>query len=101
MAVETADDRSYFLADFGVVALYTPVGGVQTSITVIFDNQYDAVDAGGGVAFAMQQPRILCRSADVPGVSEGAVIVIDGVSYVVRVVMPDGTGMTELMLEAQ
>tara|TARA_R100000808_G_scaffold155_1_gene1099 strand:+ start:6272 stop:6577 length:306 start_codon:yes stop_codon:yes gene_type:complete len=101
MAVETSDDRKYLLADFGVVALYTPVGGAQVSITVIFDNEYEAVDAGGSVAFAMQLPKILCRSADVTGVSEGAAIVIDGTSYVVRVIMPDGTGMTELMLEAQ
>lgn len=101
MAVETADDRLILLADFGVVALYTPVDGSQVSITAIFDNQYEAVDAGGGVAFAMQQPKILCRSADVSGVSEGAGIVIGGASYIVRVVMPDGTGITELMLEAQ
>ena len=101
MAVETADDRLIMLADFGVVATYTPVGGTASSITVIFDNQYEAVDAGGGVAFAMQQPRVTCRSADVSGVSEGATMVIDSVTYIVRVVMPDGTGITELMLEAQ
>jgi len=101
MAVETTDDRLIMLADFGVAATYTPIGGTASSITVIFDNQYEAVDAGGGVAFAMQQPRVTCRSADVSGVSEGATMVIELVTYIVRVVMPDGTGITELMLEAQ
>lgn len=101
MAVETTDDRLIMLADFGVSATFTPVGGSASTITVIFDNNYEAVDAGGGVAFAMQQPRVTCRSSDVTGVSEGATMVIDSANYIVRVVMPDGTGITELMLEAQ
>lgn len=101
MAVETADDRLIMLADFGVSATFTPVGGSASNITVIFDNNYEAVDTGGGVAFAMQQPRVTCRSSDVTGVSEGATMVIESVNYIVRVVMPDGTGITELMLEAQ
>ena len=99
MAVETADDRLFMLSDFGVSASYTPVGGSSSSIIGIFDNSYEAVDAGGGVAFAMQQPRLTCRSADVTGVTEGALMTIEGASYIVRVVMPDGTGVTEIMLE--
>lgn len=101
MAVETADDRSYFLADFGVVALYTPVGGTQKSITVIFDNEHIPVDTGGNVPFSLQQPKALCRTADLTGTVEGGQIVINSTTYVIRVIMPDGTGMTEVMLEAQ
>ena len=101
MAVETADDRSYFLADFGVAALYTPVGGTQASITVIFDNEHIPVDTGGNVPFSLQQPKALCRTADLTGTVEGAQIVIESTTYIIRVIMPDGTGMTEIMLEAQ
>lgn len=95
MAVETADDRAIYLADFGVTVTYS--GG---SFVGIFDNAYTDVDAGGGVAISMVDPRLSCRTADVTGVSEGDTITIGGNSYIVRVKMPDGTGMTELMLEA-
>lgn len=101
MAVEIADDRAIFLADFGVTASYTPAGGSASDITVIFDNEYLDVDIGGAVAFATQQPKVLCLSADVTGIAEGDQMVISGTTYIVRVVMPDGTGMTEVMLEAQ
>lgn len=101
MAVETADDRSYLLADFDVSATYTPVGGTASTITVIFDNEYIPVDTGGGVSFAMQQPKCVGRTADFAGAVEGGTLLISGVTYAIRIVMPDGTGMTELMLERQ
>lgn len=101
MAVETADDRLFMLSDFGVSALYTPVGGAQVSITVIFDNEYFPVDTTGNIVFSMQQPKVLARTADLTGVVEGGQMVISGKTYLIRVIMPDGTGMTELMLEAQ
>lgn len=100
MAVETADDRLILLADFGVAATFTPVGGTASSITVIFDNAYEAVDVGGGSTFAVTQPRVTARTADVSGATEGATLAIGGVTYTIRVVMPDGTGITEMMLEA-
>lgn len=99
MPVETADDRLYMMQDFGVTVSYTYLGGGSTSFTGIFDNDYQAVDAGGGVSFAMQQPRVTCRTADVANADEGDTAVIEGVTYTVRVVMSDGTGITELTLE--
>jgi len=101
MPVETADDRLYMLADFGEAVTYTPTGGAESSVTAIFDNGYEAVDAGGGVSFAMQQPRLTCRTSDVPNAAEGDAVVVGGVSYKIAIVMPDGTGITELMLEKQ
>ena len=47
MAVETNDDRTALLADFGVSATYTPTGGSASTITGIFDNDVQEVDAGG------------------------------------------------------
>ena len=95
MAVETADDRLLMLADFGVPATYS-----DTTITGIFDNDYEAVDVGCSVPFAQLRPRFFCRSADVSGIGEGSTLTIDDTRYTVSVVMSDGTGMTELMLES-
>lgn len=101
MPVETAADRAIFLADFGVPCTYTPDGGVATDISVIFDNEFIDVDMAGSISFAMQQPKALCRDGEVPNIREGDQMVIAGVTYIVRIAMPDGTGMTEVMLEAQ
>lgn len=96
MAVETADERAIFFSvdDFGVAATYA--GG---TVNGIFDNEFFEADAGGMVAVAIQQPRFLCRTADVSAAAEGDAIVINSVDYTIRVVQPDGTGMTTLVLE--
>lgn len=96
MAVESADDRAIFLAvdDFGVAAT---IGGA--TVNGIFDNDFIEVETGAGVGVALQQPRFTCRTADVSGVVEGTSATISGVSYTVRIVQPDGTGMTDLILE--
>ena len=85
------------LADFGVTASYTPAGGDASSITVIFDRDYQAVE-GGSVQFATTEPMVTCRTADVSGAAQGDALVVNAVNYTVQVVMDDGTGMTQLML---
>ena len=101
MAVETADDRAIFVSvdDFGVAASYTPAGGSASTVNGIFDNDFIEADAGGGVTFALQQPRFHCRTADVSSAAEGDALVVSGVNYTIRVVQDDGTGMTMLVLE--
>lgn len=96
MAVETAADRAIFLEDFGVTATWN-----TNSVKGIFDNVYAAEDVGGNVAFAVTQPRFLCKTADISAMAEGDTITIESVNYYVRIIMPDGTGMTDLALEKQ
>lgn len=101
MAVETAADRFVFLADFGQSVTYTVQGGSAATITAIFDNQFVEVDSGGTVGFAVQQPRLTCRTQDVVNCTEGDTFVISGTTYLSRIVQDDGTGMTEIVLEKQ
>lgn len=96
--IETSLDRLTMLSDFGVSAIYTHDGS-NTTVTGIFDSDYEAVTTGGGVPFAMEQPRFHCRTEDVPSAVDGDLLEINGRDFVIRVVMPDGTGMTELQLE--
>lgn len=100
MAVETDDDRLYMLNDFGIQATYTPSGGSSVAITGIFDKAYREVN-GGEVDFSLYEPEFMCRTSDVPSAVEGDVIVCEGITYTVIVVMSDGTGMTTMSLEAQ
>ncbi len=101
MAVESAADRAIFfdVDDFGTAASYTPSGGSAATVNGIFDNDFVEVDAGGGVGIALQQPRFLCRTADVSSAAEGDALVISAVNYTVRIVQDDGTGITTLVLE--
>ncbi|MEK9917973.1 MAG: head-tail joining protein [Pelagibacteraceae bacterium] len=101
MAVETADDLAIFFSvdDFGVAATWTPSGGAATTVNGIFDREYLAADAGGTVAFAIEQPRLVCRTADVSTAAEGDALVVNSTNYTIKVVEPDGTGVTTLVLE--
>jgi len=103
MAVESAADRAIFLDvdDFGTAATYTPSGGSAATVNGIFDNDFVEVDTGGSVSFAQQQATFMCRTADVSAAAEGDSLVIGGETYIIRIVQPDGTGMTNLILELQ
>lgn len=101
MAIETATERSILLADFGEQMTFAPIFGQSATITAIFDNAYQAVDAGGAVAFAVSQPKIMCKTSAIPEAQEGDKIVYNNTKYTMVVIMDDGTGMSEVMLEAE
>jgi hypothetical protein len=101
MTVETAADRAVFLADFGENIKFTPVASSTRTVKCIFDNVYQEMEAGMSTGISMQQPRILCRTSDITGVAEGDAVVRGSTTYLIRVIMSDGIGMTELTLEKQ
>lgn len=103
MAIETDDVRDFFFSinDFGVEVIYTPDGGSPSTVTGIFDNPYLAADAGGFVEFTATSPTFITRTSAITGVAYGDTLTIDSVTYLIREVMPDGTGMTTLALEEQ
>lgn len=89
-----AEDLTPFfnVEDFGSAALYNGT----TTVNGIFDREYlEALDgvAGSGPAFT-------CRTADVPSAANGDTLAIASVTYTVRGVESDGTGVTLLRLEA-
>lgn len=98
MAVESASDRLLMLTDFGIDVSYTLQGGSAATYKAIVDNEYEAVEAGGSVAFAVTRPRLTMRTADISTASEGDSVAYGGNTFTVHVVMADGTGMTELIV---
>jgi hypothetical protein len=93
MSVETAADRTALLADYG-----TTVTKADTStFTGIFDNDFLAVDLDESEVESTE-PTLLARTADVSGLAHGDTLTISAVSYTVRGIQPDGTGMTQIML---
>lgn len=86
---------------FGTEAvLYPASAGNAVRIAGIFDAAFTTVEAGGSVGYAATSPRFLCAAGNLPSaLTEGYRLVVSGVTYTIRVIEPDGTGMTALMLE--
>lgn len=101
MAVENDSDREVFFAinDFGVTAKYTRANSFQTEIKGIFENEFIDVESIGNVGVALVQPLFFCQTKDVSQAAEGDKLTVNNAEYTIRVVQPDGTGMTTLVLE--
>lgn len=68
------------------------------SVSGIFDNQYFE-PLGGDVQGA--QPVFMLPTASASSAAHGQSLVVNGVTYKIRGVEPDGTGITMLRLEKQ
>jgi hypothetical protein len=101
VSVESDLDRAVFLSDWGVDGILKRGSRPRKTIKGVFDNGYTEVDVGGTVGFATVSPRFLCRTIDLDGAADADSVTIDCVKYVIRVMEPDGTGITEIMLEKQ
>jgi len=98
--VETGSARLAMLKDFGEDMSASSERTGFFRFRGIFDNDHEMV-AGQTMDFSLQRPRITCISRDIAGLLEGDNVTIRGELYQVVVIMPDGTGFTELMLEQQ
>lgn len=103
MAVETAADRAAMLdIDYGFAIAATHINeyGIESTVNGIFDNQYFAANSGmGSVAFAESNPIFTGETADFTDIRYGDRLEINSVTWIIREIMPDGTGFTELTLE--
>jgi hypothetical protein len=90
------------LGDFAVSITYRRKGALGDSvINAIFDNETVPTDAGGFVTVHEEQPRVTCRTADIPYIAETDEMIISEVRYKVRAWVHDGTGVTTVQLERQ
>ena len=103
MSVETDIERAVFFDtdDFAVSATYTPAGGSASTISGIFDDAFEAVETGGFIPVASSSPIFQCKTSAVSSAAEGDALIVNSTSYLIRVVMDDGTGVTMLQLEKQ
>jgi hypothetical protein len=101
MGVESAADILDFFEvdDFGEAATYTPTGGAASTILGIFDAPQASRNATDLLGVTIPSPQFVCRTADTPNAADGDTIVIRSVTYTVRVVLTDGTGVSTLILE--
>lgn len=102
MAIPFANDLTDILNvdEFATSVTYQRVSGLgDSSLKGIFDNETVPVDAGGRTTVHEEQPRLTCRTSDVPYIAYGDVMIISSVTYNVRAWIHDGTGVTVVQLE--
>jgi len=83
------ENRSPFFADFGEKASLN-----NKLVTIIFDHDFLA-----SLGVESATPVVLIDDVDAVGVNHGMNLVLRGVVYIVVGIHPDGTGLTQLMLE--
>ena len=93
------DLESFFDIDaFAQIATYTRLGYPAIQIRVIFDSEYSVSEGVGEPGTGVASPQAHCKTADVGYASHGDTLAVDGTTYYVQEVRPDGTGVTTLIL---
>ena len=98
MPIETDTERAIFLSieDFGT----TVTKADDSTFSVIWDYRFVLVQPNGlTVGTESREPRVSARTSDVSELVIGDTLTIQSVGYTIRGVEPDGTGMTQLILE--
>ena len=95
----TTEDIAAMFEDDGLIstAAFSHSGGVAVDISVIFDNDFRAVNMADGV-IESAGPQAVCKSSDVASAVHGDTLAISGTTYNIIGIEPDGTGMTTLIL---
>ena len=102
MPLPLTDDLATILNidEFAVTVTYRRKNALgDSTIYGIFDNETVPVDTGGFVPVHEEQPRLTCRTSDIPNISETDEMIISSVTYTVRAWVHDGTGVTVVQLE--
>ena len=100
MAIETDTERAIFFDtdDFAKSATFTDVSaGTSSTIKGIFDKE--SVEQSVGEAGLIEEvPVFTCKSSDVSAATFNDTFVIDTVTYYIKEILPDGTGVTKFTL---
>ena len=97
----TADLAGYFDTDAHGISAVITIGGSSSTINVILNKEYFAIDPGTGIDVEGTNPVCTGTSSDMSGVDNEDTIVIDSVTFNIISVEPDGVGITALVLEQQ
>ena len=77
-----------------------PSGGSASTVSGVSDNNFLEGDSLSYVGVVSIRPPFICATADLPnGAVTGDAITVDGTACTVRVIQPEGMGITTLVLE--
>ena len=100
MAVESDTERAIFFDsdDFASSATFTDVSaGTSSTIKGIFDKE-SVEQAVGEAGLIEEVPVFTCKPSDVSDATFNDTLAIDGTTYYIKEILPDGTGVTRITL---
>jgi hypothetical protein len=95
--VVTNQLAAFFTGPFVKTASYTRFGYAPVNIPVIYAEDNKSLSAHNQ-DMNSSYPEVICKTSDVPYATNKDLLVLEGVTYYVRNVGPDGTGLTVLTL---
>lgn len=90
--------------EFGETVEYQPVSDPFFDLQIIWDDAYQAMDTETGNIVNSKQPKITCRTKDLidnltaKEPDQNDIIVKDSINYRVHQHIPDGGGISEIIL---
>ena len=100
MAVESDTERAIFFDsdDFASSATFTDVSaGTSSTVKGIFDKE-SVEQAVGEAGLIEEVPVFTCKTSDVSYATFNDTLAIDGTTYYIKEILPDGTGVTRITL---
>ena len=100
MAVESDTERAIFFDsnDFASSATFTDVSaGTSSTVKGIFDKE-SVEQAVGEAGLIEEVPVFTCKTSDVSNATFNDTLAIDGTTYYIKELLPDGTGVTRITL---
>lgn len=102
MSVESAADRAAFTStdEFAVNVSWSVGGADAVDVAAIPETGGVVNDGGDGPGLVSRHGLLMVADENVPsGAGEGDSVTVSGIAFLVRSVLPDGTGLTEVHLE--
>lgn len=90
-------DTFFYLSDFAIEVTYKFQSGTEKTIKAIYDNDYIS-SMMEGIIVENANPRIIAKTSDIANARIGDTIVVNGITFNVINVRPDGTGITTIEL---
>lgn len=87
------DDIDFFFDVFGVNGVYDGTTTVET----IFDDSFERINLDTGEVEG-SSPQVVIKTSAIANIAHGKTLLINSITYYIRGVQPDGTGMTRLIL---
>ena len=100
MAIESDTERAIFFDsdDFASSATFIDVSaGTSSTVKGIFDKE-SVEQAVGEAGLIEEVPVFTCKTSDVSDATFNDTLVIDGTTYYIKEILPDGTGVTRITL---
>jgi len=101
MAIETDTQRAIYFNtdDFGSSATFTDVSaGTSSTVKGMFDKDSQEIIGMSDVGIIEDVPTFHCVTSDVSSAVFDDTLLVSSVTYKIKKIEPDGTGMTKLTL---